>query len=163
MPHSVDAFIGQRIRDERLKAGLTQVELAKEIGIRFQQLQKYETAANRVSGSRLWMICKALGIPISALFPTPEDFPREPKIRASSNDIRLIHAIVCLDPETKRAVADLIHSLEGKPASSGSRLPASQELRRPTLHSIIRASDRPRRPRHRDVVGDERLSNWQSS
>ncbi|MZR13398.1 helix-turn-helix domain-containing protein [Maritimibacter sp. DP07] len=72
MPDPIDVFIGKRIRKERLNAGLTQVALAERIGVKFQQLQKYESAQNRVSGSRLWRIAQALEVPVSALFPAEQ-------------------------------------------------------------------------------------------
>jgi transcriptional regulator with XRE-family HTH domain len=73
MAHEVDAFVGQRIREERKLAGLTLIELSEIIGVRYQQLQKYEVATNRVSASRLWDIAVALEQPVAAFFPTKEE------------------------------------------------------------------------------------------
>lgn len=67
-PHPVDIAVGHRLRACRIAAGLSQGRLAATLGITFQQLQKYERGLNRISASRLWEICSALGIPLEALF-----------------------------------------------------------------------------------------------
>ncbi len=68
MPHPVDVHVGKRIRHRRWLVGMTQQNLAECVGIKFQQIQKYETGANRVSASRLWDIADALGVEISFFF-----------------------------------------------------------------------------------------------
>lgn len=66
--HEIDHLVGRRIRQRRWFAGLTQQELAESVGVKFQQIQKYETGANRVSASRLWMIGESLEVPVSYFF-----------------------------------------------------------------------------------------------
>ncbi len=73
--HPVDIFVGKRIRAQREMRGVTQGWLAEQIGISFQQLQKYETAANRVSPSKLFGIADALGVPPTHFF---EGFGKTP-------------------------------------------------------------------------------------
>ncbi|MBU3259388.1 helix-turn-helix domain-containing protein [Roseovarius sp. PS-C2] len=68
MPHPVDVHVGKRIRHRRWLVGMTQQQLAEHVGIKFQQIQKYETGANRVSASRLWDIADALGVEVSFFF-----------------------------------------------------------------------------------------------
>ena len=68
MPHRVDVYVGQKIRQRRWLTGMTQQRLAELVGIKFQQIQKYETGANRVSASRLWDIAEALGVHVSFFF-----------------------------------------------------------------------------------------------
>jgi len=68
MKHPVDAHVGKRIRHRRWMVGMTQQQLADKVGIKFQQIQKYETGMNRVSASRLWDISDSLGVPISFFF-----------------------------------------------------------------------------------------------
>ncbi|SFC47709.1 helix-turn-helix domain-containing protein [Tropicimonas isoalkanivorans] len=68
MTHPVDTHVGTRIRQRRWIAGMTQQQLAEQVGIKFQQIQKYETGANRVSASRLWEIAAALGVPVAFFF-----------------------------------------------------------------------------------------------
>ena len=68
MAHPVDVHVGKRLRARRRLLGLTQEILAKAVDIRFQQIQKYESGANRVSASRLWSLAKALDVPVSYFF-----------------------------------------------------------------------------------------------
>ena len=68
MTHPVDEHVGKRIRQRRWLLGVTQQQLAERVGIKFQQIQKYETGANRVSASRLWDIADALEVPVSFFF-----------------------------------------------------------------------------------------------
>ena len=73
MKHPVDVHVGQRVRHRRWMVGMTQQQLAEAVGIKFQQIQKYETGMNRISASRLWDISKALDVPVSFFFEGLED------------------------------------------------------------------------------------------
>jgi transcriptional regulator with XRE-family HTH domain len=68
MKHPVDVHVGKRIRHRRWMIGMTQQQLADKVGIKFQQIQKYETGMNRVSASRLWDISEALEVQIAFFF-----------------------------------------------------------------------------------------------
>ena len=68
MVHPVDAHVGDRLRQRRWVTGLTQLQLADRVGIKFQQIQKYEAGANRVSASRIWDIGTALKVPVAFFF-----------------------------------------------------------------------------------------------
>ena len=68
MAHTVDVHVGQRVRQRRWMLGMTQQQLGDEVGIKFQQIQKYETGANRVSASRMWDIATALEVPVAFFF-----------------------------------------------------------------------------------------------
>ncbi|WP_380053445.1 helix-turn-helix domain-containing protein [Falsihalocynthiibacter sp. SS001] len=68
MKHPVDVHVGKRIRHRRWMVGMTQQQLAERVGIKFQQIQKYETGMNRVSASRLWDISEAMGVEINFFF-----------------------------------------------------------------------------------------------
>ena len=68
MVHVVDVHVGKRIRQRRWLVGMTQQKLAECVGIKFQQIQKYETGANRVSASRLWDIADALEVDVAFFF-----------------------------------------------------------------------------------------------
>lgn len=67
-PDPVDIFVGNNIRLQRLAAGLSQEKLADELGLSFQQIQKYEKGQNRVGASRMLQIAKALRVPITTFF-----------------------------------------------------------------------------------------------
>ena len=73
MAHPVDVHVGKRVRHRRWLVGMTQQQLAEKVGIKFQQIQKYETGANRISASRLWDISEAMDVPVSFFFEGLED------------------------------------------------------------------------------------------
>lgn len=68
MTHPVDVHVGKRVRHRRWLIGMTQQQLAEQVGIKFQQIQKYETGANRISASRLWDIAEALDVQVAFFF-----------------------------------------------------------------------------------------------
>ncbi|MFV0361424.1 helix-turn-helix domain-containing protein [Tropicimonas sp.] len=68
MTHPVDVHVGKRVRHRRWLIGMTQQQLADKVGIKFQQIQKYETGMNRISASRLWDIAEALDVSIGFFF-----------------------------------------------------------------------------------------------
>jgi transcriptional regulator with XRE-family HTH domain len=67
-PTSVDVEVGESIRAHRLLAGMSQGDLARKIGVSFQQVQKYEKGTNRVGAGRLPQIAAIFDVPIGALF-----------------------------------------------------------------------------------------------
>ena len=68
MKHPVDLHVGQLVRQRRWLLGMTQQQLAEKVGIKFQQIQKYETGANRISSSRLWDISEVMDVPVNFFF-----------------------------------------------------------------------------------------------
>lgn len=73
-PDPIDVHVGGRVQLRRTLMGMTQEQLAKAIGVSFQQVQKYERGLNRLSASRLFDVCQALGVSITYFF---EDVPEE--------------------------------------------------------------------------------------
>jgi transcriptional regulator with XRE-family HTH domain len=67
-PNPIDRHVGLRIRLRRKELGLSQEKLAESIGLTFQQIQKYERAANRVSASKLWALARVLQISVSYFY-----------------------------------------------------------------------------------------------
>ena len=65
---AVDRYIGDRMREQRLVLKMSQEQLGRELGVSFQQIQKYERGVNRVSAARLFEICKALKVSLSSMF-----------------------------------------------------------------------------------------------
>jgi transcriptional regulator with XRE-family HTH domain len=81
-PNPIDKHVGSRVRMRRMMLGMSQEKLGDALGLTFQQVQKYEGGANRVSASRLSAMAEILGVPISYFFGdlqqedadlTPED------------------------------------------------------------------------------------------
>jgi transcriptional regulator with XRE-family HTH domain len=72
-PDSIDRIVGRNIRICRMQKGLTQTELADELGVTFQQVQKYEKGTNRIGSGRLMRIATFLGVPVTALFKGGDD------------------------------------------------------------------------------------------
>lgn len=115
MPHPVDVHVGQRIRQRRWVTGITQQQLADAVGIKFQQIQKYETGMNRVSASRLWDIAQALTAPIDFFFagldadgPSPQDTAAQDK-----ELLLLVRALSAVPEVQRRRLIDLARAMAG--------------------------------------------------
>lgn len=67
-PNPIDTHVGSRVRMRRMMLGMSQEKLGESLGITFQQIQKYENGANRVSASRLWQFAAVLGVPVVYFF-----------------------------------------------------------------------------------------------
>lgn len=67
-PDPVDVHVGQRMRLRRIMLGMSQEKLGDAIGLTFQQVQKYERGANRISASRLYDLVHVLDVPVSYFF-----------------------------------------------------------------------------------------------
>ena len=83
VPNPIDVHVGGRVRMRRLLLGMNQETLANALGLTFQQVQKYEGGANRVSASRLSAMAEILGVPISYFFGDlqPDDSELSPEDR----------------------------------------------------------------------------------
>lgn len=105
MRHPVDVHVGKRVRHRRWMVGMTQQQLADKVGIKFQQIQKYETGMNRISASRLWDIAEALEVPISFFFEglSEQQIPAvtEGDILADKEALELVRSYYAI-PETQR-------------------------------------------------------------
>ncbi len=77
-PHPVDVHVGQRVKLRRTLMGMTQGKLGESIGLTFQQIQKYERGANRISARKLWQLSNVLDVPVSFFFDEMSD-----KVKAS--------------------------------------------------------------------------------
>jgi transcriptional regulator with XRE-family HTH domain len=73
MPHPIDLMVGKRVRLRRLQLSLSQTDLGQKLGVAFQQVQKYEKGANRVSCSRLYEISQVLDVPVTYFFSESGD------------------------------------------------------------------------------------------
>ncbi len=114
-----DKRVGACVRAARVKAGLSQSRLAAELGITFQQLQKYEKGKNRIAVSTLLLIADALSLPVHGFFEAIErqsaDAGDWPDLLSKDN-IRLIRAFTRIgDPGVRRSIMGLILAVTGEP------------------------------------------------
>jgi transcriptional regulator with XRE-family HTH domain len=117
----VDSHVGSRIRKRRTLLGLTQEQLAAALDISYQQVQKYETGANRVSAGRLYQISKELSVEVSYFFDgleesgTTDQLPHGGRNRPT---IELAKNFSEIDnPSVRAAVSNLVRTLTGNDAS----------------------------------------------
>ena len=85
-PHPVDVYVGRRLRLKRTILGLSQESVGKQIGVTFQQIQKYERGINRMGASRLYDFAKALGVQISYFFEGYGDYVIEDDAGLAMNE-----------------------------------------------------------------------------
>src|SRR5204863_8557962 len=125
-PDPVDIEVGQRIKIQRLAAGLSQTELGENIGVTFQQVQKYEKGANRVGAGRLTQIARVLNIPVNAFFEGRETLDRVAQQGVESplslithpHAFRLLQAYSTLtDGELRRSIVELVERVAEKPGN----------------------------------------------
>ncbi len=94
LPNPVDLHVGARIRLRRRMQGVSQEKLADALGLTFQQVQKYERGANRVSASKLYEIAAALRAPISYFFDGLADPAIENDDEPRAGDEQSVHAFL---------------------------------------------------------------------
>lgn len=131
MANEIDLHLGRRLRRRRRLLGLTQQQLAAAVGIRFQQIQKYECGANRISAARLWQLSQALEVPVAFFYEglaeqqsrrerdaqaTPD--ARGGEVMARKETMDLIRAYYQLGERPRRRLLDLAKSLNTEPPSA---------------------------------------------
>lgn len=132
MAHPIDLHVGQRLRQRRRLLGLTQQKLAESVNIRFQQIQKYESGANRISASRLWALSRALDVPVAYFFDglnglasrdhnpfavingdNGEQVGAPHDVFNAKETIDLVRAYYTLEEEPRRRLLDLAKAMSG--------------------------------------------------
>ncbi|MFV0335859.1 MAG: helix-turn-helix domain-containing protein [Tropicimonas sp.] len=115
MAHPVDIHVGKRVRHRRWMIGMTQQQLAQQVGIKFQQIQKYETGANRISASRLWDIATSLRVNVSFFFDGLEnDAPAESPsgdLLADREALELVRSYYAIPEHQRRQLFELARVL----------------------------------------------------
>jgi len=105
-PNPIDIHVGRRVRQRRTLLGLSQEKLGEAVGLTFQQIQKYERGANRISASRLYELSQVLDVPVPFFF---EDMPPEisgkKSVPGHSEGIQTE-----FDPLTKRQTLELVRA-----------------------------------------------------
>ncbi len=125
----IDVHIGKRLRRRRRLLGLSQSTLANAVGIRFQQIQKYECGQNRIGAPRLWLLAQALELPSVQYFyeglGTPAPVPKiEPGLppdqeKTAENLAYLQQNVAAISPSLRpviNAMADQIKSSPKQPS-----------------------------------------------
>lgn len=117
----VDRHVGFRLRLRRLFVGLTQPELANQVGLTYQQIQKYERAESRISASKLHALAVALGVPISYFFEglngaKADSFDEQEQVLigflASADGLGLAAAFMRIDsPRARRQLVRLAEAI----------------------------------------------------
>ena len=123
MGNDIDLHLGKRLRRRRRLLGLTQQQLAGAVGVRFQQIQKYECGANRISAARLWQLSEALQVQVAYFYDGLSDAPRADTLSdrtdgsgemfARKETLDLIRAYYQLGERPRRRLLDLAKSLNG--------------------------------------------------
>ena len=111
---SVDSFVAARVREFRVKLGLSQHQLAEIVGVTYQQAQKYERGINRISAGQLYEIARALNTPITHFY---EGLGEEPRLPAPRERLFLSVArcFIEIQNEAHRvALSELVRALAGR-------------------------------------------------
>jgi transcriptional regulator with XRE-family HTH domain len=111
---AVDMLVGCNVRTLRQDRGMSQTELARKIGVTFQQVQKYENGTNRVGSGRLFKIASILNVPITAFFEGATQVANENNcssspvaLLAEPYALRLLQAFCALDNiELRRSITE---------------------------------------------------------
>jgi len=115
-PHPTDIYVGDRLRKLRILRGVSQKSLAFNLGISFQQIQKYERGSNRIGASRLLALGTALETPVSYFFVGLErvvDPPQEIACLEFDRDtLELAAALQRANPTVARSVKEFLRNIE---------------------------------------------------
>jgi transcriptional regulator with XRE-family HTH domain len=122
MPDPLDAMVGARIRVFRIHRRISQTDLADQIGVTFQQVQKYEKGTNRIGASRLSRIAAVLGVSVGELFESPGEKSGDSsllfRLLAEPGALRVLKAYTrTYDPRVRHAIAELIEGIADKQPS----------------------------------------------
>ena len=128
-PNPIDIHVGSRVRLRRMMLGMSQEKLGENLGITFQQIQKYEKGTNRIGASRLQHIARVLTVPVSFFFEdAPGSNPPEPAnglaerpsasyvvdFLSSSEGVQLNKAFIRIkDAKVRRKLIELVRSMAG--------------------------------------------------
>ncbi len=122
MTSDIDLHVGKRLRRRRRLLGLTQQNLATEVGIRFQQIQKYECGANRVSAARLFELSEALSVPVQYFYEGLSDQDHftagndpeilAPDVLSKKETMDLVRAYYNMGEAPRKHLLDLAKSLQ---------------------------------------------------
>jgi transcriptional regulator with XRE-family HTH domain len=113
----IDQHVGERIRLRRAELGLTQEQLAEALEVSYQQIQKYETGANRISASRIFQMARRLDVDLHYFFEglPVEDRSEQPPLEHGGRQrsaIELVRKFAQIeDPQVRAAIAGLVKAI----------------------------------------------------
>lgn len=116
----IDKFIGARVKSARLSLGWSQSGLAEELGITFQQVQKYENGTNRVSAATLFAISKSFAVPLQYFFDEPVPSEGDAKLGSravtvtSGRERRLLKAFRGTSENRRKGFLALLEAVTGE-------------------------------------------------
>ena len=125
----IDVHVGNRVRMRRMLIGMSQEKLGDQLGLTFQQVQKYEKGSNRVSASRLFQMAQILGVTVQFFY---DDMPGSVSGQASTG---------FAENKNGELIMDLISSSEGLQLNQA--FIDIDESRRPPSHHRPRQGARP--------------------
>src|ERR1700749_176258 len=119
VPDPLDVLVGARIRVFRIHRKISQTDLAEQIGVTFQQVQKYEKGTNRIGASRLSRIAAVLGVSVGELFESPGEKSGDSgllfRLLAEPGALLVLKAYTrASDPRVRHAIAELIEGIADK-------------------------------------------------
>ena len=137
LPNFVDEHVGAKLRSLRVQQAMTQTELATRLGISFQQVQKYERGANRISASTLYAASRVLNAAVQDFFADLDKANAAPSFvdvpDPAAADFEVLRALNCLDDVgVKKAFVALASALSQAASVTGGGITASRRLK-PTL------------------------------
>ena len=117
-PLSIDMHVGERLKIRRLLAGKSQTDLAKNLDLTFQQIQKYEKGINRISAGHLLLFARALDCSPIDFYEglQPEEDLKAHPITLSADEVRLFEVFSSLNESARGAVIDFVRSLAARRA-----------------------------------------------
>ncbi len=141
-PHPVDVYVGRRLRLKRTILGLSQESVGKQIGVTFQQIQKYERGINRMGASRLYDFARALGVQIAYFFDGYGDYVIEEDSALAMNEpaatkfegekinnretMEVMRAYYRIkNPAVRKRIVDLIKAMAAEDNDAADKKPAA--------------------------------------
>lgn len=130
-PNAVDRHVGSRVRLRRQLLSMSQEKLGDELGVTFQQVQKYERGTNRVGAGRLWVLARVLDVPVSFFYegvsetmgqPGFSDTDQTPIVDdfiQSADGVALAQAFARIsDSKVRRRILELVRTLAAEEAEA---------------------------------------------
>ena len=106
---SFDCIVGRNLRTKRLLSGYSQKYIGQQIGLSFQQIQKYEKAINRISAGRLWVLSQVLKVPIESFFDGCGLGPKDIEVvQPTSDEMLLLRALRQLPTHQQKSFVNVI-------------------------------------------------------